>query len=71
VTITNEEWDKIDARALSAIRLCLVDDVLFNIVSEKTTTNLWMKLEILVYDEILDKHDLPEKTIVQFVHEGR
>ena len=46
-SITDEEWDEMDARALSAIRLCLVDDVLFNIVSEKTIVGLWMKLESL------------------------
>ena len=39
-SITDEDWDEMDARALSAIRLCLADDVLFNIVSEKTTTGL-------------------------------
>jgi hypothetical protein len=27
VAITDEDWDEIDARALSAIRLCLSDDV--------------------------------------------
>ena len=36
-----------DERALSAIRLCLEDDVLFNIVSEKTIAGLWMKFEKL------------------------
>jgi hypothetical protein len=46
-TITDEDWDEIYARALSAIHLCLADDVLFNIVTEKTTTSLWMKLESL------------------------
>jgi hypothetical protein len=46
-SITDEEWDEIDARALSAIRMCLVDDVLFNIVTEKTTIGLWTKMEIL------------------------
>jgi hypothetical protein len=25
----------------------------------------------LVYDEIIDEHDLPEKTIIHFAHEGR
>jgi hypothetical protein len=25
----------------------------------------------IVYDEILDEKDIPEMTIVQFVHEGR
>jgi hypothetical protein len=47
ITIKDEDWDEIDARALSAICLCLVDDVLFNNVSEKTTINLWTKLESL------------------------
>jgi hypothetical protein len=45
VTITNDDWDEMDARELSAIHLCLVDDVLFNIVTEKTTIVLWSKLE--------------------------
>jgi hypothetical protein len=35
-SITDDDRDEMDVRALSAIRLCLVDDVLFNIVSEKT-----------------------------------
>lgn len=36
-----------DARAVSTIRLCLVDEVLFNIVGESTTAGLWKKLETL------------------------
>jgi hypothetical protein len=47
VTISDEEWEEINVRALSAIRLCLVDDVLFNIVLEKTAVGLWTKLESL------------------------
>jgi hypothetical protein len=47
VTISDEEWEEIDARELSDIRLCLVDDVLFNIVIEKTKTDLWTNLENL------------------------
>jgi hypothetical protein len=46
-SITDEDWDEMDARALSAIRLCLADDVLFNIVTEKTAAGLWSKLESL------------------------
>jgi len=44
-TITDDDWDEMDARAPSSICLCLADNVLFNIVSEKTTVDLWMKLE--------------------------
>jgi hypothetical protein len=44
-TITDEDWDEIDARSLSVIRLCLANYVLFNIVSEKIEVGLWTKLE--------------------------
>ena len=46
-TMTYNEWSDMDERALSGIQLCLVDDVLFNIVSEKTAAGLWTKLEKL------------------------
>jgi hypothetical protein len=46
-SIIDDDWDEMDVRALSTIRLCLADDVLFNSVSEKTTTGLWTKLENL------------------------
>ena len=46
-TMTDDEWSNNDDIALSGIQLCLVDDVLFNIVSEKTATGLWTKLEKL------------------------
>ena len=39
-TMTDDEWSDLDERALSGIRLCLADDVLFNIVSEKTAAGL-------------------------------
>jgi hypothetical protein len=46
-TITEDDCDEMDARALSAILLCLADVVLFNIVLEKITVGLWTKLESL------------------------
>jgi hypothetical protein len=46
-TMKNEEWEDLDAKSLSTIRLCLADDVLFNIVGEDTTSGLWSKMEIL------------------------
>jgi hypothetical protein len=54
-TITDEDWDEIDARELSAICMCLVDDVLFNIVSEKKAVSLWTKLESLYMTKSLTK----------------
>ena len=46
-TMTDDEWSDLDERALSGIRLCLADDVLFNIVSDKTAAGLWTKIEKL------------------------
>eukprot|EP00253_Pinus_taeda_P009679 PITA_09679 len=43
--MTDDEWSDLDERALSSIPLCLADDVLFNVVSEKTATSLWTKFE--------------------------
>ena len=40
----DDEWEDLDAKALSTIRLCLADDVLFNIVEEKSAASLWSKL---------------------------
>jgi hypothetical protein len=46
-SMTDEDWEDLDARALSTIRLCLENEVLFNIVEETTTTILWTKPESL------------------------
>ena len=43
--MSNEDYNEIDEKTLSVIRLCLVDDVLFNIVSETIAAGLWTKLE--------------------------
>lgn len=43
----DSDWEDLDARALSTIRLCLVDEVLFNIVEESIAAGLWEKLEKL------------------------
>lgn len=57
--ITDVKWDEMDERSVSAIWLCLVGDVLFNIVLEKTNAGLWTKL------------DSSEATVIRFSNEGR
>jgi hypothetical protein len=52
-SMTNEEWEDLDARDINTIRLCLADDVLFNIVGEETTTGLWTRLEGLYMTKYL------------------
>jgi hypothetical protein len=39
-----EDWEKLDKRTRSNIRLCLVDSVLLNASGEYTTKELWDKL---------------------------
>jgi hypothetical protein len=54
-SIIDDDCDDMDARVLSAIRLCLVDDVLFNTVTEKTSIGLWSKLESLYMTKSMTK----------------
>jgi len=61
--ITDNEWAKMDERAISAIRLCLADDVLFNIVSETTTAGLWTKLEKLYMTKSLTNRILLKRQL--------
>jgi hypothetical protein len=42
--MTEWEWEDLDVKTLSTIRLCLADEVLFNIVGEDTTSGLWSRL---------------------------
>ena len=53
VSMTDSNWEDLEARALSTIRLCLANEVLFNIVEETSTTSLWGKLETLYMTKLL------------------
>ena len=61
--MTNDEWNELDGRDLSGIRLCLADDVLFNIVSEKTAVGLWTKLEKLYMTKSLTNRILLKRQL--------
>jgi hypothetical protein len=42
--MSKEDWEKLDRRARSTIRLCLEDSVLLNVSGESTAKELWDKL---------------------------
>jgi hypothetical protein len=42
--MSKEEWEKLNRRARSTIRLCLEDSVLLNVSGESTAKELWDKL---------------------------
>jgi hypothetical protein len=46
-TMTEWEWEYLDAKDVSTISLCLNNEVMFNIIGEDTTSSLWSKLESL------------------------
>eukprot|EP00253_Pinus_taeda_P036710 PITA_36710 len=45
--VSNEEWEKLDRKAKSTIRLCVSDSVLLNVSGEATVKALWDKLGTL------------------------
>src|SRR6202789_501894 len=42
--MSKEDWDKLDIRERSTIRLCLANSVLLNVSRESTAKELWDKL---------------------------
>jgi hypothetical protein len=42
--MSREEWEKLERRARSTIRLCLADSMLLNVSSEDSIKKLWDKL---------------------------
>jgi len=39
--MTEEQWDEMDEKALSAIQLCLSREVLREVINEKTTSGIY------------------------------
>jgi hypothetical protein len=53
IGMSKEDWDKLDRRARSNIRLYLADSVLLNVSGESTAKELWDKLENLYQSKSL------------------
>ena len=45
--MSNADWEDLDERAMSTIRLSMANEILSNILDEKTTKSMWEKLESL------------------------
>ena len=50
---SQEDWDKLERRARSTIRLCLLDSMLLNVSSEDSAVKLWEKLGSLYQSKSL------------------
>jgi hypothetical protein len=44
IGMSKEDWEKLDRKERSTIRLCLADSMLLNVSGESTTKELWDKL---------------------------
>ena len=47
IGMSDTKWEEMDAKALSAIQLCLSNEVLREVVKEITSKGIWEKLESL------------------------
>jgi hypothetical protein len=69
--MTDDKWQDIDERALSAIQLSLSFDILREVMHEKSATTLWKKLEELYMTKSLaNKLRLMERLYTIRVSEG-
>lgn len=62
-TMSNEDWEEMDMKAVSSIRMCLADNVIFNVRGEKTASGLWAKLESLYQSKSLLNRILLKKRL--------
>ncbi|KAE9615339.1 putative RNA-directed DNA polymerase [Lupinus albus] len=46
-SMTDDQWDELDEKALSIIQLCLSKEILREVANEETDAALWLKLEAL------------------------
>lgn len=42
-SISDEDWEEMDLRAVSNIQLCLANEVTFNVANEKFAAAMWLK----------------------------
>jgi hypothetical protein len=69
--MSREEWEKLERRERSMIRLCLADSVLLNVSGEDSTKKLWDKLGSLYQSKsLVNKLFLRKKLYLLRMSEG-
>ena len=43
----SDDWEEMDLKAVNTIQLCLINEVIYNVMDEEMTMGLWSRLEIL------------------------
>ena len=44
-TMTDDEWDEFDMKAVSTIRLCLANELMYDVMDDVSTAVIWLRLE--------------------------
>ena len=44
-TMMDDEWEELDMKAVSTIRLCMADELMYDVMDDVTTATIWLKLE--------------------------
>ncbi|KAG8492554.1 hypothetical protein CXB51_009968 [Gossypium anomalum] len=60
------KWEELDEKALSGIQLCLTNNVLQEVLMEKTTSMLWKKMETLCMTKSLTNRLLLKQCLYTF-----
>jgi hypothetical protein len=43
--MTEDEWEELEMRAVSTIRLCLVDEVMYHVMDKESPVGIWIRFE--------------------------
>ena len=43
--MTNDEWEELDMKAVSTIRLLLIHEVMYDVMEKRSTAGIWLNLE--------------------------
>jgi hypothetical protein len=68
--MTDIDWKELEAKAVTTIRLCLGDDVMYHVMDEEFSAVVWLKLENRYMSKSFDEQALSKATVVR-LEDGR
>ncbi|KAA8525009.1 hypothetical protein F0562_011353 [Nyssa sinensis] len=51
--MTNDKWEELKMRAVCTIRICLADEVMYQVMDEESSAGIWAKLESRYISKLL------------------
>ena len=63
--MTDEEWEEMEMKVVSTIRLCLAPEVKYNVLNETSMVDSWKKLENMYMSKSLTSHLFLKKELYQ------